>query len=227
MTTRQTISDALSISRRAISSNHVTSRGLSSKKGLSLQKGFTLIELLMVSAVIVIVSALVFANNNRFGGRVLLQNFSYDLALTIRKAQVYGISVNRFSANTFNAGYGVHFDITTAAGATNYILYGDGVTTNGLYDTGELVESYSITRGYKIIDICTWTGNTQTCGLKKLDILFLRPEPDAQISAADASCALSLPSRSNCKTRASIIVGSPRGDSMSVVIDESGQLSVQ
>src|SRR3989344_8294101 len=76
--------------------------------------GFTLIELLVVTAIIVVVSGVVLANQNRFGGQVLLQNFAYDVALSIRQAQVYGLAVARAGSGgtaTFGTSYGIHFEI--------------------------------------------------------------------------------------------------------------------
>src|SRR3989338_1063071 len=58
-------------------------------------KGFTLIELLVVTGVIIVVSGVVLANQNKFGGQVLLQNFAYDVEISIRQAQVYGLAVAR------------------------------------------------------------------------------------------------------------------------------------
>src|SRR3989344_6228445 len=79
--------------------------------------GFTLIELLVVTAIIVIVTSLVLINNNRFGGTVLLQNLAYDMAPSVREAQVYGISVLSFGGE-FDFGYGMHF----TANSQTYVL---------------------------------------------------------------------------------------------------------
>src|SRR3989338_11714059 len=73
-------------------------------------RGFTLIEMLVVIAVMAIVTGVMLANNGRFGGQVLLQNLAYDIALTLRHAQVYGISVLRFEATaSYAPGFEVHF----------------------------------------------------------------------------------------------------------------------
>src|SRR3989344_1409035 len=52
-------------------------------------KGFTLIELLVVSAIVVMLATVILSSHGKFGGQVLLQNFAYDVALSIRQAQVY------------------------------------------------------------------------------------------------------------------------------------------
>lgn len=188
----------------------------------AIQRGFTLIEMLVVTAIIVLVSSAILANSGRLGGQFILDNFAYDLALTLREAQQYGISVQNFGGN-FNVAYGVHFD---SSSPTTYVLFADATTPNGLYDTGELVQSYTITRGFKIAAICSTasTIGVEDCTLTKLDVLFKRPEPDALISKNDASCLLSLP---NCQATARIIMIAPRGNTKSIVIPANGQMSVQ
>ncbi|MBI5003946.1 prepilin-type N-terminal cleavage/methylation domain-containing protein [Candidatus Kaiserbacteria bacterium] len=188
-----------------------------------LKRGFTLIELLVVTGIIIIVSAAILADSGRLGGQFILDNFAYDMALTLREAQQYGISVQNFGGN-FNVAYGVHFD---SSNNVNYVLFADALTPNGLYDTGEIVQSYTITRGFRITAICaTPYGNSsvENCGLTSLDILFKRPEPDALISMNGNSCVLAA---SNCQASARVVLTAPRGNTKSVIIPASGQMSVQ
>ncbi len=202
--------------------------GLKARKRSPSLRGFTLVELLVVTGIIILVSGVVLANNNRFGGRILLENLAYDVALSVRQAQVYGISVHTFGGN-FGAGYGMHFDINSPA---TYVLFADAVSPNGLYDgcpnsaSCELVQSTTIQGGYKIVDLCTTAGGSsvETCNLNMLDVLFKRPEPDAFISANGTS-GVANPGALSEDGR--IIVQSPRGDRMSILISAPGQISVQ
>jgi type II secretory pathway pseudopilin PulG len=191
-----------------------------------LSTGFTLIELLVVCGIMVVVGAIIFASNNKFGGQVLLQNLAYDVALSIRQAQVYGISVQRFGANNFNAGYGMHFELSNSR---TYNLFADANKT-GLYAVGEDVapSPYSIGRGYYISKLCApagvGVGCTSGTSVLKLDIVFLRPEPDAWISASGNSCT---PTNSAaCQPDARIVLKSPRGDTMSIFVSANGQIAV-
>jgi len=183
---------------------------------------FTLIELLVVTAIIVVVTGTILASSSRLGGQFILDNFAYDLALTLREAQQYGISVKNFSGN-FNVAYGVHFDSNNAI---TYELFAD-VDSNGKYDPGsELVQSYTITRGFKIASICATPNGVgvENCSITSLDILFKRPEPDALISASGVSCTLA---PTNCQASARILMIAPRGNTRSVVMPANGQMSVQ
>lgn len=203
-------------------------------RSLTLEAGFSLIELLAVTAVIALVSAVILTSNSTFGGQVLLRNLAYDIALSVRQAQVYGIAVQRFGSGTFTAGYGIHFDISSPA---NYLLFGDAITVNGLYDcptpgsvtTCEQLESNTISNGFKISQLCaTPAGGAESCNFTSIDILFKRPDPDAWISATPSgstpvSCILTGP----CYSSARITVRSPRGNTATVRIDQNGQIAVQ
>lgn len=189
-------------------------------------RGFTLIEMLVVTGIIALISGLVLVNNNRFGGVVLLQNLAYDIALSIRQAQIYGISVQRFNTS-FGAAYGMHFVPTTGSPTASYQLFADALEpTDGLYGCPspgtvncELVQSTTISQGFEIQSLCaTPPGQSETCGLSSLDITFQRPEPDAFIRS---------PSYVGLNESARIQVASPRGDVKNITIEANGQISVQ
>lgn len=189
--------------------------------------GFTLIELLVVIGIMVVISALVLADYNKFGGVVVLEQLSYDVALTLRQAQVFGISVQRFQTNTFDAAYGVHFALSSP---DTYELFADAIQKNGLYDCPspgtnncELVQAVTLPPNYAIHDLCATNGSgTQTCGLTSLDIVFKRPDTDAWISANGANCL----NGGQCSESATMTLKSPRGDTMNVVVTVNGQISV-
>ena len=55
--------------------------------------GFTLIELIVSVAIFVFMTALVVAKYGNFNQSVLMTDLAYDIALTLRTAQTYGVSV--------------------------------------------------------------------------------------------------------------------------------------
>lgn len=177
---------------------------------------------MVVTAIFVLLSAVVLASNSRFGSVIILQNLAHDIALSVREAQVYGIAVRRFDPTSgpgmFSYGYGMHF-----APGTSYELFADA-NANGKWDAGETVKTTTLSGGYAITNLC---GPEATCGLTRVDILFKRPEPDACIST---NGAVTLSGQGLCVSaisRSIISITSPRGDAASVLIDASGQISVQ
>jgi prepilin-type N-terminal cleavage/methylation domain-containing protein len=147
------------------------------------RRGFTLVELLVTISILVVITAIILVNQNRFGGTISLSNLAYQLALTIRQAQTYGVSVLETGAGTgnFQAAYGVHF---TSGTPTSYILFRDFDGSGRYSGPTENMVFLSIQNGNRIYSICgTLAGGTVKCNptITSLDILFTRPDPDAII----------------------------------------------
>jgi type II secretory pathway pseudopilin PulG len=194
-----------------------------------------MLELLTVIAIVGILTTMVLGNYNAFGGQIILRTLAYDMALSLREAQTYGVSVRRSEVSAFSSGYGIHYDTTQK---NTYTLYTDAyVQSNsvssvagpgggdGLFrDPREEVRVFRFQNGYGIKQICVTT-TSETCypagigaELHTLDILFKRPEPDAQIRLDDTPAPI---------RNARIELVSPRGNTRSVLIEITGQISVQ
>ncbi len=208
-------------------------RGVPTLRAQARQSGFTLIELLVVIGIIVVTSGIVFANNSRFGGVVQLQNLAYDIALTIRQAQVYGISVSRFNnTSTYAAAYGMHFSKDSP---DSFQLFGDVTTINGVFDPlgtpSELVANTRIQTGYAIHALyVTPQGSADEIAVDSMDITYRRPNPDAFISKNGDPFGFDLRGKYVSGLRnsqARIVVRSPRGDLKEILIYTNGQISVQ
>lgn len=105
------------------------------------QRGFALIELIIAVALLGLISMFVLLAYNRVGGQLFLTTLAYEIALSFRQAQSYGVSVHEFrtgQSGTFDVGYGLHFDIGSA---NTYALFADQGGTagdgqfNGAYPT--------------------------------------------------------------------------------------------
>ncbi len=182
-------------------------RKLKIKRTVCFSRGFTLYELLISFAVISIIAGIVLYNHKRFETDIEVTNLAYRMAIEIRQAQVYGISVRQHAGAGllgFDVSYGVHFETDVN---DSFILFADG-DGNGLYnpavfegsvdcptDSGsECVEKFSIGRNNKIIGWCgvLWSNTTdvsQQCFVpgsgtdyRFFDIKFKRPNPDAIFS---------------------------------------------
>lgn len=190
---------------------------------------------MMISVgIFVIISSVVLANYNGFNTRILLTNLAYDIALTIRQAQVYGISVRESAGVGTARPYGVYFEETdtTAGSATSFIFFtdsnGDNIY-NGTAGTcsGECIQKYDIKKGNRISSICALSSTgTNVCttgggSLRSATLLFKRPNPDAVITAKlENGTDVSAP------TRATVQVASPQGVTKTITIELTGQISV-
>ncbi|MBI2049272.1 MAG: prepilin-type N-terminal cleavage/methylation domain-containing protein [Parcubacteria group bacterium] len=186
--------------------------------------GFSLIELMVTTSVIVIISSIVLFNFPSFASRILLENLTHEIALVVRQAQVYGIGIKQTTGGLFPA-YGAHFDITATPledPPNKKVIFFSDVPAgagNGRYDVGEELETFTIQRGNIISGLCYDT-SCISAGVTTIDITFKRPEPEAHIrvngSGGDVSSAritISPPS------------GSEIGDRF-IYVYSSGQIAV-
>lgn len=106
------------------------------------KKGFTLPELIVSCAIIALIAIVVTYNHRRFNGDLELTNVAYRIAVSIRQAQVYGISVREFdngSGGRFDVPYGVSFYNTGGGDSQkSYVFFADSNPITGnhpnLYD---------------------------------------------------------------------------------------------
>lgn len=180
-------------------------------------RAFSLIELLVVTGILVIITGMMLANNARFNSSVLLGNAAYDVALSVRQAQVYGLSTQEHEG-VFQIGYGVRF-----VGGTEYFLFAD-TDNDKRYDDGTdpIVRAYTLGRGHSIARYCGIKADgTEDCSdnaaaLTHLDIAFLRPNPDSTITA-DSPALYSI---------GVITLTSGSGETRTVSVQSTGQISV-
>ncbi len=183
-----------------------------------MNRGFTLIEMIVVIGIIAVVSSVTLTSYSKFGGQILLRNLAYDMPLTIRQAQVHGISARTFNNAPFAVGHGVSFNLMASNNSFNLYTDANGDAFYSLAGS-ELIELYAIGRGYRIDRICVDNG-VEYCDATNVDILFKRPEPDAIIRGDRGSGF----DRYN---RTKVVLISPQGSELAVLVEASGQISIQ
>jgi prepilin-type N-terminal cleavage/methylation domain-containing protein len=206
--------------------------------------GFTLVELLVSIAIFTIITAVIVTNQSGFGGNILISNLAYDVALSIRQAQVYGISVKgstlscpstdpNVPTSPFYCSYGVHF-AAIGPGTSYYVLFVD-LDGNGKYNAGadngssclansECLNFFRIERGNSIKKFCTiasrCTDSSVANRIDALDLIFKRPEPEPIIRGYKAGLLVS------SSRIATITVASPQNRTKRVSISFVGQISI-
>jgi len=189
---------------------------------LQANRGFSMIELVITTGIMVLITTIVLVNHAAFGGNILVGALAYDVGLSVRQAQVFGLSVREFGVGTgaFDVGYGVHFDINDSS---SYRIFAD-IDKNKTFDVSDGTEEvFSIGQGYSIARVCGTTPSSiercsNTDGISVLDITFIRPDPDAYIRI-DSDAATAYQS-------ARIVVRSPQGKEREVTVESTGQISI-
>lgn len=190
-----------------------------------MKSGFTLVELLISIAIFIIITSVAVLNNNSFNASILLTDLGYQVALSVRQAQVYGITVKAPASCTssgcptgFSSGYGEHFDITAP---TQYLLFEDGKTgaaPDHIYQIAELLQTYTIGKGYSLKQLCVGSGSSFN-SVSTLDISFIRPEPEAWVASGGVL---------NLGDEAHIYIQDPtKTTQREILIEPTGQVSVQ
>ena len=183
-------------------------------------RGFTIIEMLVVTGIIGLLSAVTLANYRDVSVRISLENLVQQMAIIIRQAQVYGISV----AKTNNViseypPYGVHFNTSPA---TSFILFVDNDGSGQYSGQSEDVETINLKNNNVVSEVSAnklSSGCSNILSLGTLDIIFTRPNPEAVFYAISGE-SLVYPSD------VEVTVRSPDGLYREVSVWSTGQISV-
>ncbi|GMU74461.1 MAG: hypothetical protein AMXMBFR44_6580 [Candidatus Campbellbacteria bacterium] len=177
--------------------------------------GFTIIELIVTVGIFAMISAVLLVRNSKFDDEALLQSAAYEVALSVRQAQNYGINVQG-QEGTFDKAYGVYFETAS----TSYTLFYD-LDENSEFSENEFLEGYVLGRGYTIERICPFSDLETLCQDRSEDavsVVFRRPDPEA-IMTAQGGVVGDI-------TSLGIELASPRGGRRFIIVRQTGQIGV-
>lgn len=145
--------------------------------------GFSLLELMVTIGIVMLVTGVSLVRYGSFNNSVLLKSQAYELALDIREAQLFGVSVSGANAGEFQGAYGIYFDLSQS---NVYQLFQDSSNGNDSYDDGEAVgDSFTIDPRFLITGIET----DQGCSPTEVSIAFRRPNFDALMWTDASGCS--------------------------------------
>jgi len=178
----------------------------------SKNRGFSLIELLVTLAISIIIVSAVLFRFDTFDSVVVLKSIAYEIALTVREAQVFAVSAAGDTAGTFDTPYGVYIDDVNQQ---QYIFFEDSNANLDFDNNDSIIETYTMNSKYSFVDLCVNT----SCGLSNLSLVFQRPEFDPNIEASGAPAN---------KTSATIQIGmvDDPTTTFSVIVGLTGQVTV-
>lgn len=148
--------------------------------------GFTIIELMVVCAIVIIISVYVSANYHRGDRELGLELTAGQMVQNFRRVQEWAYSAHQFNNESY-AGYGIYIER-----GNSYIIYTDGgpegADVNGYYDSGDKVrETVSFTKDLEIDNIKP-CGPDDTCDdADGLSIDFIPPDPGTIIRDGDGN----------------------------------------
>lgn len=179
--------------------------------------GFTLPELIVSIAIMMLIMGSILFNYRKFDSDITLTDLTFDVALSVRKAQSYGIGVQGASDSKFNYPYGVRF-----GSESQYFIFSDrSDPLNRVYDSAEDIQeiTYTIQGKYKISGWCVSNDRTTVnCSVSAVDISFKRPDPDATIIADGVQYNYAI---------IKVALKSDPTAEREIIISSAGQISVQ
>lgn len=197
-------------------------------------RGFTLVEVLISISIVVVMMSVVLYNYGSFTDRLALSSAGQEIAVTIRQAQTYGLSVKELASSpgTFDSAYGTFFSL---AEPDSYYLFADvGNPANKIFGIGngcggdatECVQKFTLRNGVRISRICSVPAvGSPVCApasnsFNQMNITFLRPNPDATIRLSSNGVFYADPSTSQ------IVLTSPQGQELTITVERTGQVLV-
>lgn len=167
-----------------------------------MNQGFTLVELVVVTAIIVLITALTLPNYQLGDQQLALQRTAHKLAQDLRRTQEMAVSSREF-ADEVPGAYGLFLDKDLP---TQYLIFADLDGDRAYSGADGLVEQISLEKEIQIQDISPIAPNNS------LTVVFVPPDP-LTVFVPDA-------------TSASIILASP-SQQKTVQVNQVGLIAVE
>lgn len=156
--------------------------------------GFTLIEILVVLAIVIIITGIVISNIGLQRQNLALLHSAQKLSLDFRRAQNYAISSKIFRTSGVPCGWGMHFSGISST-STSYIIFADLAPSVDCSDRdflrasngSEDFETINLEPGIKI--------NSTSGGLT--DVVFTPPEPTVKFTSDQIEASITLINRNS------------------------------
>lgn len=198
-------------------------------------KAFTLVELIVVLAIMLIIGTIIFVNYDSYRSSVTVNSVAQEVALTVRKAQSYalGLQAPGILATLPVRGYGVRFDVGIKDQITFFseILPVDNQYTQSSSNCGspavgnECLEYYNIQTGDLIDKILINGQDISQYPSSSVDVIFKKPAGDV-VFCLHLSGSVCSSSSTTAVSLMTVVLVSETGVRKNVNIYGNGQISV-
>ena len=149
--------------------------------------GFTLIEMLIVMAIIIIITGIVIFNIGSERQNSALLRSAQKLSLDLRRIQSFALSSKVFKTSEVPCGWGIHFN---NVGSTNYIIFAD-LAVNPNCSDRDFLRAANGSEDFENVNLDGGiTINSLSGGLS--DVVFTPPEPTVNFVPAQTSVSITL-----------------------------------
>ena len=171
------------------------------------RQGFTLMELLIVIAVIGIISTMLVVNWRKNEKQYQLQRAAQEIVQNIRKVQDMALNSFKYEGEIPDYSYGLFFDKDDN---NSYIVFGDRNGNNTYQASDMQIENVSIETGIEI--------NSLSSENQNLHITFSLPDGFTGIEpSADSATIIIKKTGKSC----------PSNDCKNIIINKTGQITIE
>lgn len=161
---------------------------MKSRWSINKEPGFTLIELIVVLAIVVIMASIIMIDYGANRLKLALLRSAQKLSLDLHRVETYSLTSKEFQASGVPDGWGVHF---YGANSTSYTIFADKNPGNdNIRDPNgtEDLETLNFETGVKVSSAVT-------------DVVFIPPDPDVVINNNPALTSVSITLTNGSLTR--------------------------
>ena len=149
--------------------------------------GFTLIEMLVVLAIIVIITGIVIFNIGSERQNSALLRSTQKLSLDLRRAQSFALSSKVFKTSGVPCGWGVHFN---GVSSDSYVIFADLAVNQNCSDR-DFIRAANGSEDFEIVNL--ESGITVSSLNNNLsDIVFTPPDPIVTFTPGQISASITL-----------------------------------
>jgi len=180
-------------------------------------KGFTLLEMIVVLGIFGIMTSITVFNYSKFRSQTVLTNMAYEVALSVREAQIYGVSVRNPNGINASQGFSYPYGINFIEGSSTYNLFADSFGGgNGRADCSEneCVTPYTMQRNIFVSGLRKKINSTCT-DVTELNVMYRRPSPETIFDNLQNA------------EFAEVEILAPDGDLRYILIRSNGQIEVK